>query len=174
MMHGLKQLVYDDQPFFPSNQSEKTNQELYILWKQNKSDNIFLILYTQLWMKLEEIYMENVIDYYKKDCYEKKLFFELVEYQKKFFKENIKIQLLTGYFYTTTEYLFLMNVENGLGVTECNSWVRNAYEPGFQCCPLEHSTEIAVAWKQGQENSALQILLGYMTEKNLSSCKICA
>ena len=56
-MHGLKQLVYDDQPFFPSNQSEKTNQELYILWKQNKSDNIFLILYTQLWMKLEEIYM---------------------------------------------------------------------------------------------------------------------
>ena len=97
-MHGLKQLVYDDQPFFPSNQSEKTNQELYILWKQNKSDNIFLILYTQLWMKLEEIYMENVIDYYKKDCYEKKLFFELVEYQKKFFKENIKIQLLTGYF----------------------------------------------------------------------------
>ena len=87
-MHGLKQLVYDDQPFFPSNQSEKTNQELYILWKQNKSDNIFLILYTQLWMKLEEIYMENVIDYYKKDCYEKKLFFELVEYQKKFFKEN--------------------------------------------------------------------------------------
>ena len=45
-MHGLKQLVYDDQPFFPSNQSEKTNQELYILWKQNKSDNIFLILYT--------------------------------------------------------------------------------------------------------------------------------
>ena len=63
-MHGLKQLVYDDQPFFPSNQSEKTNQELYILWKQNKSDNIFLILYTQLWMKLEEIYMENVIDEY--------------------------------------------------------------------------------------------------------------
>ena len=51
------------------------------------------------------IHMENVIDYYKKDCYEKKLFFELVEYQKKFFKENIKIQLLTGYFYTN--YLFI-------------------------------------------------------------------
>jgi DNA-binding transcriptional LysR family regulator len=68
----------------------------------------------------------------------------------------------------------LMNVENGLGVTVCNSWVRNVYEPGFQCCPLEHSTEIAAAWKQGQENSALQILLGYMTEKNLNSCKISA
>ncbi len=93
-MHGLKQLVYDDQPFFPSNQSEKTNQELYILWKQNKSDNIFLILYTQLWMKLEEIYMENVIDYYKKDCYEKKLFFELVEYQKSFLKKTLKYNCL--------------------------------------------------------------------------------
>ena len=92
-MHGLKQLVYDDQPFFPSNQSEKTNQELYILWKQNKSDNIFLILYTQLWMKLEEIYMENVIDYYKKDCYEKKLFFELVEYQS-FLKKTLKYNCL--------------------------------------------------------------------------------
>ena len=56
-MHGLKQLVYDNQPFFSSNQTGKTNRELYILWKQNKSDNIFLILYTQLWMKLEEIYM---------------------------------------------------------------------------------------------------------------------
>ena len=29
----------------------------------------------------------------------------------------------------------LMNVENGLGVTVCNSWVRNVYTPGFQCCP---------------------------------------
>ena len=67
-----------------------------------------------------------------------------------------------------------MNVENGLGVTVCNSWVRNVYEPGFQCCPLEHSTEIAAAWKTGQENSALQILLGYMTEKTLNSCKISA
>ena len=68
----------------------------------------------------------------------------------------------------------LMNVENGLGVTVCNSWVRNVYAPGYQCCPLEHSTEIAAAWKQTQENSALQVLLGYMTEKPLSSCKISA
>ena len=67
-MHGLKQLVYDNQPFFSSNQTGKTNRELYILWKQNKRDDIFLLLYTQLWMVLEEVYMENVIDYYKKDC----------------------------------------------------------------------------------------------------------
>ena len=114
MMHGLKQLVYDNQPFFSSNQTGKTNRELYILWKQNKRDDIFLLLYTQLWMVLEEVYMENVIDYYKKDCYEKKLFFELVEYQKRFFKKNIKIQLLTGYFYATTEYLFFLNKENDI------------------------------------------------------------
>ena len=113
-MHGLKQLVYDNQPFFSLNQTGKTNRELYILWKQNKRDDIFLLLYTQLWMALEEVYMENVIDYYKKDCYEKKLFFELVEYQKRFFKKNIKIQLLTGYFYATTEYLFFLNKENDI------------------------------------------------------------
>ena len=88
-MHGLKQLVYDNQPFFSLNQTGKTNRELYILWKQNKRDDIFLLLNTQLWMALEEVYMENVIDYYKKDCYEKKLFFELVEYQKRFFKKKI-------------------------------------------------------------------------------------
>ena len=110
----LKQLVYDNQPFFSLNQTGKTNRELYILWKQNKRDDIFLLLYTQLWMALEEVYMENVIDYYKKDCYEKKLFFELVEYQKRFFKKNIKIQLLTGYFYATTEYLFFLNKENDI------------------------------------------------------------
>ena len=59
-MHGLKQLVYDNQPFFSLNQTGKTNRELYILWKQNKRDDIFLLLYTQLWMALEEVYMENV------------------------------------------------------------------------------------------------------------------
>mgnify|MGYP000349786218 CR=1 FL=1 len=99
--------------FFSLNQTGKTNRELYILWKQNKRDDIFLLLYTQLWMALEEVYMENVIDYYKKDCYEKN-FFELVEYQKRFFKKNIKIQLLTGYFYATTEYLFFLNKENDI------------------------------------------------------------
>ena len=46
-MHGLKQLVYDNQPFFSSNQTRKMNRELYILWKQNKRDNIFLILYKE-------------------------------------------------------------------------------------------------------------------------------
>lgn len=100
-MHGLKQLVYDNQPFFSLNQTGKTNRELYILWKQNKRDDIFLLLYTQLWMALEEVYMENVIDYYKKDCYEKKLFFELVEYQKRFFKKK--------YQNTITYRLFLCN-----------------------------------------------------------------
>lgn len=47
-MHGLKQLVYDNQPFFSLNQTGKTNRELYILWKQNKRDDIFLLLYAEL------------------------------------------------------------------------------------------------------------------------------
>ena len=47
-MHGSKQLVYDSQPFFFLAQNEKTYEERYILWKQNKSDTIFLVLYTTL------------------------------------------------------------------------------------------------------------------------------
>lgn len=129
-MHGSKQLVYDSQPFFFLAQNEKTYEERYILWKQNKSDTIFLVLYMQLWMKLEEIYMENVIDYYKKNCCEKKIFFELVEYQKNFFEGNIKIQLLTSYFYTTTEYLFWINQENDISniINTGKDIVRNLYE----------------------------------------------
>ena len=74
-MHGLKQLVYDNQPFFSLNQTGKTNRELYILWKQNKRDDIFLLLYTQLWMALEEVYIgECYIDYYRKIVYEKNFF----------------------------------------------------------------------------------------------------
>ena len=93
-MHGLKQLVYDNQPFFSLNQTGKTNRELYILWKQNKRDDIFLLLYTQLWMALEEVYMENVIDYYKKDCYEKKLFLNQQNIKKGFLKKISKYNYL--------------------------------------------------------------------------------
>lgn len=128
-MHGLKQLVYDNRPFFSLSQNGETNQDLYILWKQNKDNDIFLVLYMQLWIKLEEIYMENVINYYKEDSYEKKLFFELVEYQKKFLKENIKVQLLTSYFYTTTEYLFQVNYEMEVCdiVNEGKNIIQNLY-----------------------------------------------
>ena len=100
--------------FFLQIKLEKRIESYIFCGNKNKRDDIFLLLYTQLWMVLEEVYMENVIDYYKKDCYEKKLFFELVEYQKRFFKKNIKIQLLTGYFYATTEYLFFLNKENDI------------------------------------------------------------
>ncbi len=68
----------------------------------------------------------------------------------------------------------LMNVENGLGVTVCNSWVRNVYTQGFQCCPLEHSVQIAAAWKQPEEQSVLNILLAMMTGEASISCKIIA
>ena len=55
--------------FFKSNWKNESRVIYFV--KQNKRDDIFLLLYTQLWMALEEVYMENVIDYYKKDCYEK-------------------------------------------------------------------------------------------------------
>ena len=61
----------------------------------------------------------------------------------------------------------LMNVENGLGVTVCNSWVRNVYTQGFQCCPLEHSVQIAAAWKQPEEQSVLNIFAGYDNRRSI-------
>ncbi len=68
----------------------------------------------------------------------------------------------------------LMNVENGLGVTVCNSWVRNVHTQGFQCCPLEHSVQISAVWKQPEEQSVLKILLTMMTGEASGSCKIIA
>ncbi len=68
----------------------------------------------------------------------------------------------------------LVNVENGLGVAVCNSWVRNVHEHGFLTCPLNHSVEISAAWKEAQDESVLQILLGYMMEQSSNSCKISA
>ncbi len=68
----------------------------------------------------------------------------------------------------------LVNVENGLGVAVCNSWVRNVHEQGFLTCPLNHSVEISAAWKDAQDESVLQILLGYMMEQSSNSCKISA
>ena len=55
-------------------------------------------LYTAL-DGIKKFIWENVIDYYKKDCYEKN-FFELVEYQKGFKKK---------YQNTITYRLFLCN-----------------------------------------------------------------
>ncbi len=82
-------------------------------------------------MKLEEIYMENVIDYYKKDCYEKKkLFFELVEYQKKsFLKKTLKYNCLQVIFIRLQNIYFLMNVENDIYniVNEGKDIIRNLY-----------------------------------------------
>ena len=69
----------------------------------------------------------------------------------------------------------LMNVENGLGVTVCNSWVRNVDTQGFECCPLNHSVQIAVAWKEENEQSALTVLTDRITGNHASErCRIIA
>ena len=44
----------------------------------------------------------------------KNFFLNQQNIKKRFFKKNIKIQLLTGYFYATTEYLFFLNKENDI------------------------------------------------------------
>lgn len=44
----------------------------------------------------------------------KNFFLNQQNIKKGFLKKNIKIQLLTGYFYATTEYLFFLNKENDI------------------------------------------------------------
>lgn len=68
----------------------------------------------------------------------------------------------------------LMNVENGLGVTVCNSWMRNVHAEGFLCCELEHMVQIAAAWKVPDEKSVLNILLKIMKENGEKRQKITA
>lgn len=68
----------------------------------------------------------------------------------------------------------LMNVENGLGVTVCNSWVRNVHAEGFACCELEHAVQIAAAWKAPEEKSVLNVFLKILNEKNKDYEKITA
>lgn len=58
----------------------------------------------------------------------------------------------------------LMNVENGLGVTVCNSWMRNVHAEGFLCCELENRVQISAVWKAPDENSVLNLLLKAMKE----------
>lgn len=68
----------------------------------------------------------------------------------------------------------LMNVENGLGVTICDSWMRNVHAEGFLCCELEHMVQISAAWKAPDEKSVLNILLKIMKENSKNRRKITA
>lgn len=58
----------------------------------------------------------------------------------------------------------LMNVENGLGVTICNSWMRTSGESRFGVCRLNHGAEIGIAWKGADRNPALADFLEAVSE----------
>lgn len=58
----------------------------------------------------------------------------------------------------------LMNVENGMGVTICNSWMRAAGEKGVAVCRLDHTVEIGMAWKGMDSQPALRPLLDFMKD----------
>ena len=58
----------------------------------------------------------------------------------------------------------LMNVENGMGVTICNSWMRAASAKRVAVCRLDHTVEIGMAWKDMDSQPAFASLLDYMKE----------
>lgn len=74
-------------------------------WINTKEIDVFLILYMQVWLNLEDVYMENVDKYYNHSFFEKTLLFDLMDYGNKFLSNNARYLLLTGYMYSTTSYL---------------------------------------------------------------------
>ena len=68
----------------------------------------------------------------------------------------------------------ITNVENGLGVTVCNTWMRNASSAGLRCCRLDDSEDIVAVWKSAGENGARDIFLKTMQEEEKACRKITA
>lgn len=121
LLHKFNHLFYDNQPFFENlsliehlvngKKDRESCQKLYVIWKNTQNISVFLVLYVKLWMRLEELYMEDTERFYQKEFYEKNLFFELMEYEADNSKENLKIMLLRGYFFDITDYFFLMDID---------------------------------------------------------------
>lgn len=121
LLHKFNHLFYDNQPFFEDlsliehlvngKKDRESCQKLYVIWKNTQNISVFLVLYVKLWMRLEELYMEDTERFYQKEFYEKNLFFELMEYEADNSKENLKIMLLRGYFFDITDYFFLMDID---------------------------------------------------------------
>ena len=89
LLHKFNHLFYDNQPFFENlsliehlvngKKDRESCQKLYVIWKNTQNISVFLVLYVKLWMRLEELYMEDTERFYQKEFYEKNLFF----YQKR-------------------------------------------------------------------------------------------
>lgn len=87
-------------------------------WKEAGTEDVFLILYVQVWLNMEDAYMQDVERFYNEEIYEKELFFELLEYRKLHMKKSKKLLLVTGYIYTATDYFFWGNCDLELGQIE--------------------------------------------------------
>ncbi|MDD4370999.1 MAG: hypothetical protein PHD56_08000 [Anaerostipes sp.] len=118
-MHGLEHLEFDNHIFFKEGkwleefEKEFAERELievlFQQWRKTKDKDEFLVLFVKIWLKLEDIYMHNIEKYYKKKCYEKELFYKLLDYGKEEFSNDYKFILMTGYIYCTTDYLFILD-----------------------------------------------------------------
>lgn len=84
---------------------------LYIKWLDTKDEELFLVLYTYAWFFADDVYCDSPEKFYDENTYEKELFFELLEYGKKYLQKNVKFMLLTGYIYNTTWHYFGGNMD---------------------------------------------------------------
>lgn len=114
-MHGLRPNNEKSGSFFDQNIIKECFDQslnyrelltaLYSEWKKTENESIFLILYAQIWMCLEEIYMENSEKFYNDDIWEKAILFELLTYGDNNLNNSMKYLLLKGYMYSVMGYL---------------------------------------------------------------------
>ena len=83
-------------------------EALYREWTSSRDKDLFLFLYTQTWLSLEDVYMRDTERFYQEGVYEKDLFLELLDYGEKHFNKDIKFRLLTGHILSTISYYFWM------------------------------------------------------------------
>lgn len=105
-----------NKPFFEQSLLKKYIEEkmehkellkiLYMEWKKAKNEELFLILLGYTWLFMENVYLDDVFQFYNERIYEKELLLILLKYGEKNMGKNVKYWLLTGYIYSTTGYYF--------------------------------------------------------------------
>lgn len=96
-MFVLEQLENDIEPFFNQTilkkyygnaiKHKELLKVLYDEWRVTGEEELFLILYVQTWLCLESVYIKDIEKYYKENTYEKRLFSELLNYDKEEYVE---------------------------------------------------------------------------------------
>ncbi len=96
-----------NKPFFEQSLLKKYIEEkmehkellkvLYMEWKKAKNEELFLILLGYTWLFMENVYLDDVFQFYNERIYEKELLLILLKYGEKNMRKNVKYWLLTGY-----------------------------------------------------------------------------